>query len=188
MGFRGPKVVEKGMFTSPELGVDTPYELIVDSSMPDGLAVRCVESKQKYGTEVLAAPTIAQVNQQHNAFVRELSAWLVANGAAQERQAAAVQEVRRLTGLDYTSDDLTNDVMWIRKTEISHRLPILSQHLDDGRKIGLLRLAAAVAASSTLGESDAQFIERLGAGLGFDEDTVMQVVLNAMNGQGNAAA
>ena len=187
MGFRGPKVVEKGMFTSPALGADSPYELIIDKSMPNGLAVRCVESKETYGTEILATPTLAEVNQQHNAFVREVCAWLVANSPAAERQAAAVSEIRRLTALDYTSDDLTADVEWIRQTEISHRLRILAAHLDDGRRMGLLRIAAAVAASSGLGETDAQFIERLGTGLGFDEDTVMQVVITAMN-SGQAAA
>lgn len=187
MGFRGPKVVEKGMFTSPALGIDAPYELIIDKSMPNGLAVRCIESKEMYGTEILATPTLVEIDQQHNAFVRELCAWLVANSAAAERQGAAVSEIRRLTALDYTADDLTADVEWIRQTEISHRLRVLTAHLDDRRRMGLLRIAAAVAASSGLGETDAQFIERLGSGLGFDEDTVMQVVVTAMHSGQSAA-
>lgn len=188
MGFRGPKVVEKGMFTSPALGIDSPYELVIDKTMPDGLAVRCVESKETYGTEILANPTIAQVNKQHNAFVRELCAWLVANGQTPERERAAIAEVRRLTALDYAPVDLTADVGWIRHTEISHRLPILAAHLDEGRRLGLLQLAAAVAASSSVSPTDAQFIERLGTGLDITEDEVMQVVVDAVASSGQAAA
>jgi hypothetical protein len=190
MGFLGSKVVEKGMFTSPALGVDSQYELIEDDSMPQGLAVRCVESKTTHDISVLAQPTLAQLTSQHQGFVREISAWLVANAPQNtSRQRAAVREIRRLTSLDYVSDDLENDVEWVRTADLSKRMHVLGKHLDEARRVGLIELAATVgAAGDGLAESDAQFIEILGTGLQFDTDTTMQTVMNAVNNAGLAAA
>lgn len=175
------------MFTSPALGYDSPYEVVVDKAMDDGLAVRCVESTSTYGTEVLARPTLAQIDQHHHASVREMCAWLVANNTVEQRQRCAVLEVRRLTSLDYTTADLVNDLDWIRQTDIGPRLRMLAGYLDDDRRLGILRTAAAVASASGVGKTDAHFIENLGAGLGFDEDTVMRVVLAAVQSSQTAA-
>jgi len=61
-------------------------------------------------------------------------------------------------------------------------------HLPEHRRMELLQLAARAAASSGLSESDAQFVELLGSGLGFDADAVMDVVLEAMGNPGASAA
>lgn len=190
MGFRAAKALEKGMFLSPALGVDAPYELIEDSSMPDGLAVRCLESKTKHGTEALSAPTLAAMAEQHRAFVREVCAWFVANGRENPvRQHTAVREIRRLTGTDYVFEDLADDVSWVRETDLSKRLHVLGTYLDDARRRGLVELAASIAcAAGTLSKSDAQFIELLGTGLKLDPQFVTNAVVSASNSGAQQAA
>jgi len=188
MKLRGPKVVEKGMFTSPTLGIDSPYELIEDSSKPNGLSVRCVESKDIFDTDLLAKPTLAQLEDQHNAFAREVCAWLVANNDSETRRTSSVDAIRDLTSLDYVAEDLDADVEWVRQFDVTARMRVLSVHLPEHRRMELLQLAARAAASSGLSESDAQFVELLGSGLGFDADAVMDVVLEAMGNPGASAA
>ena len=182
MGLRRAKIIEKGMFASPALGIDSPYELIEDSDRPDGLAVRCTASKETYGTEVLAYPTIGQIDDQQRAFVREICAWLMANNASPAREQAAVQETRRATSMDYTAVDLANDREWIKSFDLTGRMRFLAANADEQRRLDVLHVTANVAASSGLSESDAQFVELLGAGLGIDGDTVMGIVMSAMNG------
>ena len=179
MGFRSSKALEKGYFLSPALGIDSLYELIEDASMPNGLAVRCLESNNTYPTEVLAAPPLSELAEQHRAAVREISAWLVANGQeSPNRKNMAVQEVRRLTGADYIFEDLASDVLWVRNGSLSPRLHLLGKHLDEARRKGLLVLATTVgAAGGNLSQSDVQFIELLGTGLKLDSRLVEQVVL-----------
>jgi len=181
MRLRGPKVVETGIFTSPTLGCDSPYELVEDASKPSGFSVRCVESNDVFDTDVLATPTLAQLDEQHDAFARELSAWLVANNDSEVRRESAISEVRELTNLDYSPEDLVGDVEWVRAVDLSARMRVLSAHLPQDRRSALLRLAAQVAASSGISESDAQFIELLGTGVGFHSDVIMAVVVEAMH-------
>ena len=183
MGLRRAKVIESGTFRSPALGVDSPYELIEDSGREDGLAVRCTESKETYGTDVLSHPTIGQIDDQFRAFVREVCAWLIANNPSPVREEASVAEIRRATSLDYTAVDLANDVEWIKTFDLTGRMHFLAGNMpDEKRRLELLHVAANVAASSGLSESDAKFVEVLGTGLGFDGDTVMNIVVSAMNG------
>lgn len=178
MRFSGRKVVEKGVFTSPALGVDSPYELVEDSGRENGLAVRCVESKEMYDTDVLAAPTLAQLSEQHNGFVRELGAWLVANNGNPAREQAAVSQVRSRTAMDYSVEDLQDDVVWVRQNGLSARMKLLGAHLSNERKTGLLETAAAIAGSNGVSQSDAQFLELLGQGLGFEADVVMEILVS----------
>lgn len=190
MGFRSPKALEKGMFLSPALGVDAPYELIEDEFMPNGLAVRCIESKTKHDTETLATPTLADMADQHRAFVREVCAWFVANGRENPvRQHTAVHEIRRLTGADYVFEDLAEDVGWVRDTDLSTRLHVLGKHLDEARRKGLVQLAATIGtAGGELSKSDTQFVELLGAGLKLSPDFVASTVVTAMNAPRQQAA
>ena len=190
MGFRSPKALEKGMFLSPALGVDAPYELIEDEFMPNGLAVRCIESKTKHDTEVLATPTLSDMADQHRAFVREVCAWFVANGRENPaRQHTAVHEVRRLTGSDYVFEDVAEDVAWVRDNDLSTRLHVLGKYLDEARRKGLVQLAARMGtAGGELSQSDTQFIELLGVGLKLTPEFVAETVLAAMSAPAQQAA
>jgi hypothetical protein len=182
MGFLGPKPVETGVFTSPALGVDAPYHLIEDPNAASGFVVRCLESDTLHDVGSLARPTMLQIGDQLEAFIRELCAWLVANGPnSPARRRTAVREIRRLTGEDYTVDDLDDDVHWILAHDLGQRLPILGTYLDEAERLTLMQLGAELgAAGSGLAESDAQFLELLGAGLQIDSDTVARIVMSAV--------
>ena len=187
MGFRREKVVEKGMFLSPALGVDSTYEIIEDQGQPNGLAVRCTESGELYGTDVLAKPTAAQIESQHSGFVREVAAWLVANNGDPIREQRAVEVVRTTTLLDYTTEDLKDDVVWVRSNDLSARMNLLGRHLSADRREAIISMAGSIAAANGLNETDARFVELLGTGLGLDADAVMNIVMMAMNGGLSAA-
>lgn len=182
MGFRSKKVLERGVFLSPALGLDTPYELVEDSSQPDGLAVHCVESKEVFGTDVLAKPTQAQIGEQYNGFVREVAAWLVANNGDSARGEAAVVQVRQATAMDYALEDLNDDVGWVRENDLSARMNLLGRHLGEPQRRNLVSIAGTIAAANGLNETDARFIELMGAGLFVDSETVAGLVMAAMSG------
>lgn len=143
------------------------------------------------GTPVVgAAPTAAQIDAQYHALVREVSAWLVANGDQSDaRQRAALRELRQIRGDNYVLDDLDDDVLWIRSNDLGLRLPVLQAHLDIARRRGVLALMGTVAASNQqVSESDAQFIELVARGLGLDSVEVTQVVMTALQDAGLRAA
>ena len=186
MGFRGPKVIERGVFLSPALGVDSTYEVIEDTSRPNGLAVRCAESGETYGTDILAQPTGAQLDEQYNGFVRELAAWLMANNGHPAREERAVAAVRRTTRLDYSVEDLHDDIAWVRSHDLSARMNFLGRSLPEARRTTIISIAGEIAAANGLNETDARFVELLGAGLGFDPEQVMGIVMSAMDGRAAA--
>jgi len=138
-------------------------------------------------TEVPYSPD--ELRDQWAALVREIPAWLVANDPDNpSRRRCAVREVRRITQEGYVADDLDDDVDWIMNNDLGRRLPIVMHH-DMAHRRELVELAAEIGAVSTgLSESDTQFIELLGAGLGIQLDTVEALVMNAVRSAGLRAA
>lgn len=173
-------VLETGVFASPATGADAPYQL---TQHPSGqLMVTCLTSGTNYDVSVLAIPTHAAVDAQRRAFIRELAAWLSTNGPDNPpREQMAVSEVSRLLSATYTAEDLASDRAWIASNDLSKRVKILKNGLSEQDRLGLVEFAARVGAAGTgVSETDAQFIEILGVGLGLDRDVVMNTVVAAI--------
>ncbi len=121
-----------------------------------------------------------ELREQWVALVREIPAWLSANDPHNpSRRRVAVREVRRITQEGYVADDLDDDIEWIMTNDLGRRLPIVI-HLGEAARRELIELAAEVGTVGTgLTETDAQFIELLGSGLGIDADMVEAVVFSA---------
>lgn len=137
-----------------------------------------------------SAPNAAQIDAQYHALLREVSAWLVANGDQSDaRQRAALRELRQIRGDNYVLDDLDDDVAWIRSNDLGLRLPVLQAHLDISRRRSVLAIMATIAASNQhVSESDAQFIELVARGLGLDSIEVTQMMMTALQNAGLRAA
>ena len=186
MGKNQPTVLETGVFASPATQADSPYEL---HQHPTGeLMVRCMTSGNNYDVSVLAVPTHADIESQKRAFVRELAAWLCTNGPDNPpRQQLAVVEVSRLLNAQYTAADLGDDRMWIKSNDLSNRVKLLKNGLPEQERLGLVQFAARVAAAgSGVSETDAQFIEILGVGLGLNRDVVTDAVVAAIQAPANS--
>lgn len=133
--------------------------------------------------------TSTELDGQRLALVREIPAWLVASDPDNpSRRRAAVREIRRITKESYIADDLDDDVTWILNNDLGRRLPIVAL-LDEGSRRELIELAAEVSAvGNGLSQSDAQFIELLGAGLSLDDELVAAVVMAAVQAAALRAA
>ena len=183
-----PTVLETGTFASPATQTDSPYQLL---QKPDGsLVVVCVESRTHHAVSVLSAWSYADIESQRRAFIREIVAWFCTNGPKDEaREAAAVNEVKRVLASEYDTDDLKADQEWNATNDLSVRVPILRKTLPEPARLDLIELASRVA---TVGDgvspTDAQFIEILGSGLGLDAEAVTNIVIAAMQSQAQAAA
>ena len=175
-----PTVLETGIFPSPATIEDGPYEL---RQLPTGeLVVLCVESGTEHGTEVLARSLYADVESQRRAFIREMAAWFYTNGPKDDVRAQhAIVEVQRALGSEYDEDLLQADREWLQTHDLSLRVPILYKGLPEQARRELVEFAGRVAtAGDGVSQSDAQFIEILGAGLGFDSAKVADIVVAAM--------
>jgi hypothetical protein len=130
-----------------------------------------------------------ELENQRIALIREVPAWLVANAPDDPaRRRAAVRQIRYLTGEDYVADDLDDDVEWILKHDLGLRLPIIANLEIDARK-ALLELAAEVGVvGSGFSQTDAQFVELLGAGLQVNDDIVTSIVMTAVQNEQLRAA
>ena len=180
MAFGKPQVVETGVFASPATQADSPYELL---QAKDGqMSVRCVQSDTTYDTSVLARPTNADLQAQRGAFLREIAAWLCTNGPSDPvRESSAVNEVSQALQAEYSAADLNDDRQWIQHHDLSQRVPILKDGLADYDRLAIVEFAARVgAAGNGISQTDAQFIEHLGLGLGLHQDVVAEKVVNAI--------
>lgn len=181
MGMNEPRIIETGVFASPATQQDSPYELIEN---PDGtMAVRCVQSGASFETSVLANPTYSDVEDQRRAFMREIAAWLATNGPTDPlRDEAASAAVSGALAAEYTQADLGDDQQWIQTHDMSARVPILKTCLDMERRLEMIEFAARIAAvGNGISETDAQFIEYLGAGLELNADVVANTVMQAIH-------
>lgn len=180
MGNNKPEVIETGVFASPATNHDSPYELL---KHPDGAhTVRCVQSGASYETSILSQPTYAEVEEQRRAFMREIAAWLATNGPSDPvRDRAAAESVSQALQAEYTQADLGDDQQWIQTHDLSVRVPILKERLDEACRLEMIEFAARVgAAGNGISETDAQFIEFLGAGLELNADVVTNTVVQAI--------
>ena len=180
MGRKKATVLETGQFASPSLHADGPYELL---QQPSGeLVVKCVMSGTTHDVSILAVPTQADVEAQKRAFIRELAAWLSTNGPNNPaREQLAVAEVSKALQASYTTTDLANDREWIKSNDLSKRVKILKQGLSSAQHLELVEFAARIAAAGTgVSETDARFIEILGAGLGLSRDITTNAVVSAI--------
>ena len=183
-----PIVLESGIFASPETQADAPYQLW---QQPTGeLVVLCVESRTYHGIETLARWTYADIESQRRAFVRELAAWFYTNGPQDNARAHfAVNEVSRMLSAEYGQDDLDADRAWITSNDLSQRLPILRKTLPEPARRELVEFCGRiVSAGAGVSPSDAQFIEVLGAALGFDSETVTNIVIAAVQANAQTGA
>lgn len=178
------KTVAKGTFFSPALQADGPYELIdiMEGRTVTGRAVRCVRSQQMFDVAVLSKPTAPQVNDQVLAFYREIAAWLVANAPNDPaRQRAALRMVRRAVTEEYLIDDLERDITWIATADLAARIVFLRDNLDERSRERIIEFAAEIGStSSNLSETDAEFIERVGVGMGLPAPAVYDIVVAKM--------
>ncbi len=180
MGKKKTEVVETGVFASPATRKDSPYELLQDPE--GGLSVRCIESGATYDTSILAKPTHAQIEDQRLAFLREIAAWLSTNGPSDPlREEAAATSISLSLQAEYTQADLGDDRQWILSNDLSVRVPLLRDGLDEACRLELIQFAASIGAvGNGISETDAQFIEFLGAGLGLDPNVVTDTVVQAI--------
>ena len=178
------KKVGSGVFFSPALEADAPYELLdeISGRTVIGKKVRCVRSKEVYDVDVLAKPTNAQLIDQVAAAFREIGAWLVANDPNNPpRQRAALRLIRRTIKENYLSDDLERDVAWIATADLGQRIAFLRENMTASGKDQMVKFAAEIASSgANVSETDAEFIERIGTGLGLPREEVYDVVLSAV--------
>ncbi len=180
MGNSQPAVLETGVFASPATKADSPYQL---TQHPTGqLVVTCLTTGTNYPVSVLAIPTHSDVEQQRRAFVREVAAWLTTNGPNNPaREQVAVAEVQRMLSVSYTAEDLADDRTWIQSNDLSKRVKILKGGLEEATRLEIVEFAARVgAAGSGVSETDAQFIEILGVGLGLQREIVANAVVAAV--------
>lgn len=179
------KKVGSGVFFSPALEADGPYELLdeISGRTVIGKKVRCVQSREIYDVSVLCKPTNAQLIDQVAAAFREIGAWLVANDPSNAlRQRAAIRLVRRTIKEDYLSDDLERDVAWIATADLGQRIAFLRDNMTASGKDQMIKFAAEIASSgSDVSETDAEFIERIGLGLGLPREEVYDVVISAVH-------
>ena len=180
MGKNKSIVIETGLFASPATQTDSPYELSQDSN--GELEVKCLTSGGTYEVSVLAVPTKADIESQKRAFIRELAAWLCTNGPQNfPREQLAVTEVSEMLNAEYSAADLADDRQWIQSNDLSKRIKLLKEGLPEEERLGLVQFAARVGAAGTgISESDAQFIEILGVGLGLTKEVVTDAVLSAI--------
>lgn len=180
MGNIHPTVIETGTFASPTTKSDAPYELV---QHPTGeLVVTCLTTGTAHDVSVLAEPTNADIESQRRAFMREIAAWLSANGPANPpREQLAVEEVGRALNAVYTAQDLADDREWIKTNDLSKRVNLLKKGLVEPSRLQLVEFAAQIAAAgSGVSETDAQFIEILGVGLGLQRDVVNNTVVTTI--------
>ena len=181
------KVVGSGVFYSPALDADAPYELldVVEGRTVTAKAVRCVQTKQVFDVEVLARPTNAQMIDQVSAAFREVGAWLVANAPDNPaRHRAALRLIRRTIRDNYLSEDLQQDVGWIASADIGARIAFLQGNFTDEGKEEMVVFAARIGSTGgPLSPSDAEFIERLGTGLGVPVERVHDLVIEAISAE-----
>ena len=184
MGRVKHKVVGSGVFFSPALQADAPYELldVVEGRTVTAKAVRCVQSDQIFDIDVLARPTNAQMIDQVSAAFREVGAWLVANAPNNPaRHRGALRLIRRTIRDNYVSEDLQSDVAWIATADLGARIAFLDGSHNDAGKEEMVVFGATIASTgSELSPSDAEFIERLGTGLGLPIERVHELVIDAV--------
>jgi hypothetical protein len=175
------KTVSKGTFYSPALNSDGPYELVnvMEGRTVTGQAVKCVRSQQLFDISVLSRPTAPQINDQVTAFYREIGAWLVANAPSNPaRQRAALRMLRRAVSEDYVISDLERDVAWIATADLGERIAFLRDNVDERGRERIVEFGAEVGAvSGGVSETDAEFIERVGVGLGLPAAAVYDIVV-----------
>ena len=178
------KKVGSGIFFSPVLEADSPYELldVVEGRTVVGKKVRCVQSKELFDLDVLNKPTNTQLIDQISAAFREIGAWLVANAPNNPpRQRAALRAIRRTIKENYLADDLDRDVAWIATADLGQRIAFLRDNMTDGGRDQMVKFAAEIASSgSQVSETDAEFIERVGTGLGMPREAVYDIVVSAI--------
>ncbi len=187
MGRKKATVIETGQFASPSLQADGPYELI---QQPSGeLSVKCVTSGTTHDVAVLSVPTRADIESQRRAFLRELAAWLSTNGPNNPaREQLAVSEVSSALQASYSTTDLANDRQWITTNDLSKRVKILKNGLSNAEHLEIVEFAARIAAAGTgVSETDARFIEILGAGLGLSREITTNAVVSAIQSPPAAA-
>ena len=169
---------------------DLPYELIevTEGRAVTGRAVRCVQSQQMFDVSTLATPTQAQIKAQVMAAYREVGAWLVANSPhSPSRHRTALRLIRRTVSDSYLVDDLERDMTWIATADLGQRIGFLRDQMIDAEKERLIDFGAEIAASSgELSESDAEFIERVGTGMGLPSEAVYDIVLAKLSQQSAA--
>ncbi len=180
MGKKRSQVLETGVFASPATGSDSPYELLSDKS--GQLTVKCLSTGNEFDTSVLAAPTRAQIDDQRNAFRREIAAWLCSNGPQNpERESLAIYEVAQALASEYSPAELHADRQWIQSNDLSLRIKLLREGLPEAERLDLVEFAARIASPGAgISETDAQFIEALGKGLTLDPETVTNTVVQAI--------
>ena len=144
--------------------------------------MRCVRSKELFDLDVLAKPTNAQLIDQVAAAFREIGAWLVANAPNHPaRQRAALRAIRRTIKENYLADDLERDVAWIATADLGQRIGFLRDNMTESGKEQMVAFGAEIASSGgQVSESDAEFIERVGTGLGLPREAVYDIVIAAM--------
>lgn len=186
MGNSQPVVLETGVFASPATQTDSPYQL---TQHPTGeLVVTCLTTGTNYDVSVLAVPTRADVESQRRAFIREIAAWLSTNGPDNPpREQVAITSVSQMLYATYSADDLASDRAWIASNDLSKRVTILKNGTSMNERLALVEFAARIAAAgSGVSETDAQFIEILGVGLGLERETVTNAVVAAIQAPANA--
>lgn len=178
------KKVGTGVFFSPALEEDAPYELldVIEGRTVVGKRVRCVKSKELFDVDALAKPTNAQLIDQVAAAFREIGAWLVANAPDNPaRQRAALRATRRTIRENYLADDLERDVAWIATADLGQRIGFLRDNMTESGKEQMVEFGAEIASSGgQLSETDAEFIERVGTGLGLPREAVYDIVVAAV--------
>lgn len=186
------KKVGSGVFFSPTLEADAPYELldVVEGRTVVGKKIRCVQSKELFDLDVLVKPTNAQLIDQVSAAFREIGAWLVANGPNNPpRQRAALRTIRRTIKENYLADDLERDVSWIATVDLGQRIAFLRDNMTETGKEQMVEFAAEIGtAGGQLSESDAEFVERVGTGLGLPREAVYDIVVAAVQQAPSASA
>jgi hypothetical protein len=178
------KVVGSGVFFSPALNADAPYELldVIEGRTVTSKAVRCVQSQQIFDIDTLSRPTNAQMIDQVSAAFREVGAWLVANAPNNPaRHRGALRMIRRTIRDNYLSDDLQRDVAWIAQADLGARIAFLNGSLNAEGKEEMVVFAATIGSTGgDLSPTDAEFIERLGTGLGLPVDRVYELVISSV--------
>lgn len=181
------KVVGSGIFFSPALNADAPYELldVVEGRTVTAKAVRCVQTQEIFDVDVLARPTNAQMIDQVSAAFREVGAWLVANAPNNPaRHRAALRLIRRTIRDNYVSEDLQRDVAWIASADLGARISFLNGSLNDEGKEEMVVFASKIGSTGgDLSPSDAEFVERLGTGLGLPVDRVYELVIESVTAE-----
>lgn len=178
------KKVGTGVFFSPALDEDAPYELldVIEGRTVVGKKVRCVRSNELFEVDALAKPTNAQLIDQVAAAFREIGAWLVANAPDNPaRQRTALRAIRRTIRENYLADDLERDVAWIATADLGQRIAFLRDNMTESGREQMVAFGAEIASSGgQLSETDAEFIERVGTGLGLPREAVYDIVVAAV--------